>query len=133
MISSSIIVISGIVIVLAVTIFFGFIFNTMYNNLTIEHWIPQTIIAGIIITSWAVYAGIINDNDTKVEKSIENTITANYDDVLNYHNDDDNKTFVSSDSKYTFDYDKKTKTLIVLKGSDVDAVFVDGIKDKGEK
>lgn len=76
---------------------------------------------------------IINDNDTKVEKSIENTITANYDDVLNYHNDDDNKTFVSSDSKYTFDYDKKTKTLIVLKGSDVDAVFVDGIKDKGEK
>lgn len=37
MISSSIIVISGIVIVLAVTIFFGFIFNTMYNNLTIEH------------------------------------------------------------------------------------------------
>ena len=133
MISSSIIVISGIVIVLAVTIFFGFIFYTMYNNLTIEHWIPQTIIAGIIITSWAVYAGIINDNDTKVEKSIENTITANYDDVLNYHNDDDNKTFVSSDSKYTFDYDKKTKTLIVLKGSDVDAVFVDGTKQKGEK
>lgn len=44
MISSSIIVISGIVIVLAVTIFFGFIFNTMYNNLTIEHWLPQTII-----------------------------------------------------------------------------------------
>lgn len=133
MISSSIIVISGIVIVLAVTIFFGFIFNTMYNNLTIEHWLPQTIIVGIIITSWAVYAGIINDNDTKVEKSIESTITANYDDVLNYHNDDDNKTFVSSDSKYTFDYDKKTKTLIVLKGSDVDAVFVDGTKQKGEK
>lgn len=113
---------------------FGPDFWVMYSyNLSIKHWIPQTIIAGIIITSWAVYAGIINDNDTKVEKSIENTITANYDDVLNYHNDDDNKTFVSSDSKYTFDYDKKTKTLIVLKGSDVDAVFVDGTKQKGEK
>lgn len=82
------------------------------------------------LPSWAVYAGIINDNDTKVEKSIENTITANYDDVLNYHNDDDNKTFVSSDSKYTFDYDEKTKTLIVFTNSKVDAVFVDGIKKR---
>lgn len=26
-----------------------------------------------------------------------------------------------------------TKTLIVLKGSSVDAVFVDGVKKKGEK
>lgn len=133
MISSSIIVISGIVIVLAVTIFFGFIFNTMYNNLTIEHWLPQTIIVGIIITSLATCAGIIDNNNSKVKKSIENTIASNYDNVLNYHNEEDNKTFVSSGSRYTFDYDEKTKTLIVLKGSDVDAVFVDGIKDKGEK
>lgn len=126
--------ICGIAIGLIATALLGLIFWVMYSyNLSIKHWIPQTIIAGIIITSWAVYAGIINDNDTKVEKSIENTITANYDDVLNYHNDDDNKTFVSSDSKYTFDYDKKTKTLIVLKGSDVDAVFIDGVKQKGEK
>lgn len=71
MISSSIIVISGIVIVLAVTIFFGFIFNTMYNNLTIEHWLPQTIIVGIIITSLATCAGIIDNNNSKVKKSIE--------------------------------------------------------------
>lgn len=68
MISSSIIVISGIVIVLAVTIFFGFIFNTMYNNLTIEHWLPQTIIVGIIITSLATCAGIIDNNNSKVKK-----------------------------------------------------------------
>lgn len=124
-------VIIGIISGLILTFWIGAIWHKSYNNSMRNHWIPQTIIAGIIITSWAVYAGIINDNDTKVEKSIENTITANYDNVLNYHNDDDNKTFVSSDSKYTFDYDKKTKTLIVLKGSDVDAVFVDGIKDKG--
>lgn len=37
---------------------------------------------------------------------------------------------MSTKSKY---YDKKTKTLIVLKGPDVDAVFVDGVKQKGEK
>lgn len=36
-------------------------------------------------------------------------------------------------SKYTFYYDKRTKTLIILKGSNIDAVFVDGIKQKGEK
>lgn len=123
----------GIVIGLTAAVLLGLIFWTMYNNLSIKHWIPQTIIAGIIITSLTICAGIIDDNDTKVEKSIENTITANYDNVLNYHNDDDNKAFVSGDSKYTFDYAKKTKTLIVFKGSDVDAVFVDGTKQKGEK
>lgn len=125
--------ICGIIIGLIVIVLFGLIFHTMYDDMTINHWIPQTIIAGIITTSLTICAGIIDDNDTKVEKSIENTITANYDDVLNYHNEDDNKTFVSGDSKYTFDYDKETETLIVLKGSNVDAIFVDGVKQKGEK
>lgn len=125
--------ICGIIIGLIVIVLFGLIFHTMYDDMTINHWIPQTIIAGIIITSLTICAGIIDDNDTKVEKSIKNTITANYDNVLNYHNEDDNKTFVSGDSKYTFDYDKETETLIVLKGSNVDAIFVDGVKQKGEK
>ena len=81
----------------------------------------------------ATCAGIIDNNNIKVEKSIENTISANYDNVLNYHNDEDNKTFVSGNSKYTFDYNVDTKTLIVLKGSNIDAVFVDRTKQKGEK
>ena len=110
---------------LIITVLFGLIFYVMSKFMTIGHWIPQTIIAGIIIISLAARAGI--------DESIENTITANYDNVLNYHNNEDNKTFVSNGSKYTFDYDEKTQTLIVLKGSDVDAVFVDGIKQKGEK
>lgn len=118
---------------LIVTGLFGLIFYTMYDDMIISHWIPQTIIAGIIIISLAARAGIDDDYDTKVEKSIESTITANYNDVLNYHNDEDNKTFVSGGSKYTFDYDEKTKTLIVFTGSDVDAVFVNGAKQKGEK
>lgn len=105
----------------------------MYDDMTIDHWIPQTIIAGVIIISLMTCAGIVDDNDAKIEKLVKNTITANYDNILNYHNDEDNKTFVSDGSKYTFDYDEDTKTLIVLKGSDVDAVFVDGAKQKGEK
>lgn len=133
MISSGIIVISGIVIVLAVTVFFGFIFYSMYNNLTIKHWLPQTIIVGITITSLAVCAGIIDNNNSKMEKSIENTIASNYDNVLDYHNYKDNKTFVSGDSRYTFYYDKRTKTLIILKGSNIDAVFVDGVKQNDQK
>lgn len=88
---------------------------------------------GIIIISLAARAGINDDYDTKVEKLIESTITANYNDVLNYHNEEDNKTFVSNGSKYTFEYNEDTKTLIVFTGSKVDAVFVDGTKQKGEK
>lgn len=111
-------------------------YKAYYNSTSdrwIDHWIPQTIIAGIIIIPLTACGGIIDDNNTKVEKSIKNTITANYDDVLNYHNEDDNKTFASGDSRYTFDYDKNTKTLIVFTGSKIDAVFVNGVKQKGEK
>lgn len=105
----------------------------MYDDMTIVHWIPQTIIAGIIVILLVARVGIVDYNDTKVEKSIENTITANYDNIINYHNDENNKTFISSNSKYTFEYNENTKMLVVLKGSGVDAVFVDGVKQKGEK
>lgn len=121
------------VIGLIITVSFGLIFYSMYDEITVRHWIPQTIVVGIIIISLAARAGLDDDYNTKVEKSIESTITANYNDVLNYHNEEDNKTFVSDGSKYTFDYDVGTKTLIVLKGADVDTVFVDGVKQKGEK
>lgn len=111
-------------------------YKAYYNSTSdrwIDHWIPQTIISGLIIISISVGSGIIDDTNMRIKKSIKNTITANYDDVLNYHNEDDNKTFASGDSRYTFDYDKKTKTLIVFTGSKIDAVFVDGEKQKGEK
>lgn len=121
-------VIIGIISRLILTFWIGAIWHKSYNNLMRNHWIPQTIISGLIIIPLLACIGKIDDTNMRIEKSIKNTITANYDDVLNYHNEDDNKTFVSGDSRYTFDYDKKTKTLIVLKGSNVDAVFVDGIK-----
>lgn len=123
-------VIIGIISGLILTFWIGAIWHKSYNNLMRNHWIPQTIISGLIIISISVGLGIIDDTNMRIEKSIKNTITANYDDVLNYHNEDDNKTFVSGDSRYTFDYDKKTKTLIVFTGSKIDAVFVDGVKQK---
>lgn len=122
-----------IMIGLMITISFGLRFYSGYDNLTLNHWIPQTIIAGIIIIPLTACGGIIDDNNTKVEKSVKNTITANYDNTTNYHNDENNKTFISSNSKYTFEYNENTKMLVVLKGSGVDAVFVDGVKQKGEK
>lgn len=124
--------ICSIIIGLITIVLFGRIFYTMYDEMTIVHWIPQTIIAGVIVISLVARVGIVDYNDTKVEKSIENTITANYDNITNYHNDENNKTFISSNSKYTFEYNEDTKTLVVLKGSGVDAVFVNGVKQDSQ-
>lgn len=123
-------VIIGIISGLILTFWIGAIWHKSYNNSMRNHWIPQTIISGLIIISILACIGKIDDTNIDIEKSIKNTITANYDDVLNYHNEDDNKTFASGDSRYSFDYDEKTKTLIVFTNSKVDAVFVDGIKKR---
>ena len=67
----------SIIIGLIIIVLLGRIFYTMYDDMTIVHWIPQTIIAGVIVISLVARVGIVDYNDTKVEKSIENTITAN--------------------------------------------------------
>lgn len=126
-------VVIGIISGLILTFCVGVIWYKSYYNGTSDHWIPQTIIFGLISISLLACVGKIDDTNIGIKKSIKNTITANYDNILNYHNDKDNKSFVSSNSKYTFDYDANTKTLIVFKDSKVDAVFVNGIRDKGEK
>lgn len=79
------------------------------------------------------FLGYESDIDEKINNTIKTTINTNYDNVANYHNNKDNKTFISDSAKYTFEYNEDTKTLVVLKGSGVDAVFVDGVKQKGEK
>lgn len=123
-------VVIGIISGLILTFWIGAIWHKSYNNSMRNHWIPQTIISGLIIIPLLACIGKIDDTNSGIKKSIKNTITANYDDVLNYHNEDDNKTFASGDSRYSFDYDEKTKTLIVFTDSKVDAVFVDGIKKR---
>lgn len=128
-------VVIGIISGLILTFFVGVICYKSYDNLMCNHWIPQTIISGLIIISITACMGKIDDTNMSIKKSIKNTITANYDNVLDYHNYKDNKTFVSGDSKYTFDYDEETKTLTVFTdtSSSVDAVFVDGEKQDNQK
>lgn len=126
-------VVIGIISGLILTFWIGAIWHKSYNNLMRNHWIPQTIISGLIIIPLLACIGKIDDTNSGIKKSIKNTITANYDNILNYHNDKDNKSFVSDNSKYTFDYNEKTNTLIILNGSSVDATFVDGVKQKTNK
>lgn len=126
-------VVIGIISGLILTFCVGVIWYKSYDNLMCNHWIPQTIIFGLISISLLACVGKIDDTNMRIEKSIKNTITANYDNVLNYHNDKDNKSFVSGDVKYTFDYDNKEKTLIILNGSSVDVTFVNGVKQKNSK
>lgn len=102
-------------------------------------WVPIVIIEGIFFIG--LLAGLFGsfghetEKEEKVNIAIKTTVNANYNDVVNFHNDDTNKSFVSDGSKYTFDYDEETKTLTVFTdtNSNVDAVFVDGTKQKGEK
>lgn len=126
-------VVKDVIFGIILTFIVGLSCYKSYYNDTSDHWIPQTIISGLIIISIAACIGKIDNTNMSIEKSIKNTITANYDDVLNYHNEENNKTFASGDSRYTFDYDEDAKTLIVFKGSDIDTIFVDGTKQKGKK
>ena len=120
----------GIIFGLILALLVGIFCYTAYDN---DHWIPQTIISGLIIIPLLACIGKIDDTNSGIKKSIKNTITTNYDNVLNYHNEKDNKSFVSGNVKYTFDYDNKEKTLIILNGSSVNAIFVNGVKQKNSK
>ena len=94
-------------------------------------WIKSAIIAGIILTGLCTYfLGSLGFECDIIKKTVKDTIMANYDDVTNYHNINNNQSFVADGSRYSFDYDKDTKTLTVFTDtkSSVDAVFVDGVK-----
>ena len=43
-----------------------------------DSWIPQIIITITIVILLAVSLGAVDNNDAKTEKSVKNTITANY-------------------------------------------------------
>lgn len=102
-------------------------------------WVPIVIIEGIFFTG--LLAGLFGsfghetEKEEKVNIAIKTTVNANYNDVVNFHNDDTNKSFVSDGSKYTFDYDEETKTLTVFTdtNSNVDAMFVNGVKQDNQK
>lgn len=117
-------------------IFTVFLFESLdkMDRFRTREWFKGAIIGGIILIGLCTYLfgslGFEWETECKIDKTIKDTIMANYDNVTNYHNDYDNKSFFIDNSKYTFDYDEETKTLTVFTNteSSVDAVFVDGVK-----
>lgn len=116
-----------------VILFFGWMMYVHYTNDDLEHWVPPTLIVGILIIMLFGNIGYGADKYEKIHGEIKNTITSNYNDVTNYH-DDDRQSFVSDGIRYTFDYNKSQKTLTVFTNTSVvDATFVDGVKQKTGK
>lgn len=116
-----------------VILFFGWIMYVHYTNDDLEHWVPPTLIVGMLIIMLFGSIGYGADKYEKIHGEIKNTITSNYNDVTNYH-DDDRQSFVSDGIRYTFDYNKSQKTLTVFTNTSVvDATFVDGAKQKTGK
>ena len=116
-----------------VILFFGWMMYVHYTNDDLEHWVPPTLIVGILIIMLFGSIGYGADKYEKIHGEIKNTITSNYNDVTNYH-DDDRQSYVSDGIRYTFDYNKSQKTLTVFTNTSVvDATFVDGVKQKTGK
>lgn len=123
----------GILIGLGFAIFIAFaLFLEGYEP---EACIITLLVVGLIFCSLGGLIGHWGDADEKINNTIKATINANYDNVVNFHNGVTNESFVSNGSKYTFDYDEETKTLTVFtdKNSNVDAVFVNGVKQDNQK
>lgn len=124
---------SGILIDLGFAAFMAFaLFLQGYEPKT---YIITLLVVGLIFCSLGGLIGHWIDADEKINTTIKTTINANYDDVVNFHNGITNQSFVSDGSKYTFDYDEETKTLTVFTdtNSNVDAVFVNGVKQDNQK
>lgn len=124
---------SGILIGLGFAAFMAFaLFLQGYEPKT---YIITLLVVGLIFCSLGGLIGHWIDADEKINTTIKTTINANYDDVVNFHNGITNQSFVSDGSKYTFDYDEETKTLTVFTdtNSNVDAVFVNGVKQDNQK
>lgn len=116
-----------------VILFFGWMMYVHYTNDDLEHWVPPTLIVGMLIIMLFGSIGYGADKNEKFHGEIKNTITSNCDDVTNFH-DDDRQSFVSDGIKYTFNYDKSQKTLTVFTNTSVvDATFIDGVKQKTGK
>lgn len=128
---------TGIIIGTIVGVFLTFFSALSFNNMDTygdREWVFPVLIAGMLyIVFFATIFGFLGydaDKENKINETIQNTLNSNYDNVVNFHNGNTNKSFVSDGSKYTFDYDKETKTLAVFTdtNSSVDAVFINGIK-----
>ena len=130
----------GILIGLGFVVFAMFIIFLKGDD--IKDYRGALFIIGIAACLIFGFLGYEFDIVDKINNTIKTTINANYDNVINYHCNYNNvvnyhynseSNFVSNGSKYTFEYNKETETLTVFKGSDVDAVFINGEKQDNQK
>ena len=120
----------GILTGLGFVVFAMFIIFLKGDN--IKDYGGALFIIGIVTCLGFGLLGYESDIDEKINNTIKTTINANYDNVVNYHYNSE-FSFVSDGSKYTFEYNKETEALTVFKGSDVDAVFINGEKQDNQK
>ena len=124
---------TGIIIGLAIAALAGI--NLLLEDYDFQYCICTFLLTGIILSPLFGICGYYCDANEEINKTIKTTINANYDNVVNYHNYSEQHSFVSDGSKYTFDYDDDTKTLTVFTGTNVnvDAVFINGVKQNSQK
>lgn len=64
-------VVIGIISGLILTFFVGVICYKSYDNLMCNHWIPQTIISGLIIISITACMGKIDDTNMSIKNQLK--------------------------------------------------------------
>lgn len=64
-------VIIGIISGLILTFWIGAIWHKSYNNLMRNHWIPQTIISGLIIIPLLACIGKIDDTNMRIKNQLK--------------------------------------------------------------
>ena len=124
---------TGIIIGLVIAAFAGF--DLLLKDYDFQYCICTFLIAGIILSSLFGFFGYGIDASEEINNTIKTTINANYDNVVNYNNNYSEHSFVSDGLKYTFDYNDDAKTLTVFTDTNVnvDAVFINGVKQNGQK
>lgn len=123
----------GLLIGIGFSVFVAFI-------ISLQGYEPQICINTLVavgITS-CLLCGLLGygiDASEEINNTIKTTINANYDNVVNYNNNYSEHSFVSDGLKYTFDYNDDAKTLTVFTDTNVnvDAVFINGVKQNGQK
>lgn len=92
------------------------------------------VLAMIVLWVFAIFSTgyVLKAIETKsaADTTIETILNQNYYGYTNYHNNNQDKSFVYNGEKYNIDYDDTTNTLIIFEadGVSVDATYVNGQK-----
>lgn len=110
-------------------------FTLLLQGYNPEACIVTLLVVGPIFCSLSGLIVYWLGTDKKIKNTIKTTINTNYNNVVNFHNGDIDKSFISDGLKYTFNYDEETKTLAVFTGtnSSIDAIFINGVKQNTKK